>query len=104
MFWSFREMVSNLYKESYEYLGQPLNPREKEYFESIRLNTASEERWENSLQRLSSFLARKSGRGVIVFIDKYEAPNNRAYDWIFGPSASFISLPITVKADNSDPD
>ena len=48
MFWTFREMVSDLYEESYDYLEQSLNPGEKEYFKSIRLNTASVERWGNS--------------------------------------------------------
>ena len=73
-------MVSNLYEESYDYLEQSLNPGEKEYFESIRLNTASVERWGNSLKQLSSFLARKSRWRAIVFIDEYKAPNNRAYE------------------------
>jgi hypothetical protein len=80
MFWSFRVMVSVLYKESYEYLGQSLDPEEKEFFESIRFNRAPVEHWGNSLQRLSYFLGRKSGRGVMVFIDEYEAPINRAYE------------------------
>ena len=73
-------MVSDLYEESYDYLEQSLNPGEKEYFESIRLNTASVERWENSLKQLSSFLARKSRWRAIVFIDEYEVLNNRAYE------------------------
>jgi hypothetical protein len=40
MFWSFREMISDLYKELYEYIGQSLDPEEKEYsnlFISIQL-------------------------------------------------------------------
>ena len=48
MFSSFRGMVSDLYKEFYEYLGHsldPLSPGEKAFFESIRLNTASVEYW-----------------------------------------------------------
>ena len=73
-------MVSDLYEESYDYLEQSLNPGEKEFFKSIRLNTASVERWGNSLKQLSSFLARKSRQRAIVFIDKYEALNNRAYE------------------------
>ena len=77
---SFREMVSDLYKESYGYLEHSLKPEEKAFFQSIRLNTAPVERWRISLQRLSYFLARKSGRGTMVFIDEYEAPNNRAYE------------------------
>jgi hypothetical protein len=80
MLGSFRVMVSVLYKESYEYLGQSLDLEEKEFFESIRLNTAPVERWRISLKRLSNFLARKSGRKAMVFIDEYEAPINRAYE------------------------
>ena len=73
-------MVSDLYEESYDYLEQSLNPGEKEFFESIRLNTASVERWGNSLKQLSSFLARKSRWRAMVFIDEYETPNNHAYE------------------------
>jgi hypothetical protein len=80
MFWSFRMMVSALYTESYEYLGQSLDQEEKEFFESIRFNKAPVEHWGTSLQRLSYFLAQKSGRGVMVFIDEYEAPINRAFE------------------------
>src|ERR1700691_3317032 len=79
MFWSFRVMVSDLYEESYEYLGLSLNPGEKDFFESICFNRAPVERWETSLGQLSFFLARKSGRKAMVFIDEYEAPNNCAY-------------------------
>ncbi|KIM82132.1 hypothetical protein PILCRDRAFT_820521 [Piloderma croceum F 1598] len=88
MFSSFRGMVSNLYKEFYEYLGHSLNPGEKEFFESIRLNTASVECWGNSLEQLSRFLARKSGRGVMVFIDEYETPYNYAYEFGFFAKAN----------------
>jgi hypothetical protein len=80
MFWKFTVMVSVLYEESYEYLEYSLNPGEKVFFESIRLNIAPVEHWEDSLQRLSYFLARKAGRGVMVFIDEYEAPINCAYE------------------------
>jgi len=73
-------MVSVLYKESYEYLGQSLDPDEKQFYESIRFNTAPAEHWGDSLQRLSYFLARKSGRKAMVFIDEYEAPINCAYE------------------------
>jgi hypothetical protein len=79
-------MVSDLYKEFYEYLGHsldPLSPGEKAFFESIRLNTASVECWGESLKRLSGFLARKSGRGVMVFIDEYETPYRYAYEFAF---------------------
>ena len=80
MFRSFRKMISRLYKEWNKYLEQSLDPNEKEFFESIRLNTAHVDDWSESLEELSYFLARKSGRKVMVFIDEYEIPNNRAYD------------------------
>jgi len=73
-------MISVLYTESYEYLGQSLDPEEMEFFESIRFNKAPVEHWGNSLQQLSYFLAQKSGRGIMVFIDEYEAPIYRAYE------------------------
>ena len=78
MFRSFRQMVSNLYEEWYEYLEQSIKPREMEFYEPICLNTASVF-WRTSLERLSYFLARKSGRRVMVLIDEYEVPNNLAY-------------------------
>ena len=81
MFLSFRRMVAGLYKQWYQYLEHSLDPGEKAFFESIRVNTAlSVKHWRNSLQRLSFFLARKSGRGAMVFIDEYEVPNNHAYE------------------------
>jgi hypothetical protein len=70
-------------RKSYDYLENSLKPGEKAFFESIRLNTAPVERWRISLKRLSDFLARKSGRKAMVFIDEYEAPNNRAYELDF---------------------
>src|SRR6202167_3960958 len=80
MFGSFRGMVSHLYNESYGYLGQSLDPEEKEFYESICFNSSPAEHWGYSLQRLTYFLARKSGRGVMVFIDEYEVPDNRTYE------------------------
>ena len=80
MLWSFRVMISVVYKEWYEYLEHSLNPGEMEFFESIRFNTAPEERWMNGLKQLSDFLAQESGQKVMVFIDEYEVPNNRAYE------------------------
>lgn len=57
-----------------------LKPADKTYFESICLMTAMNADLEWSLYSLSSFLARKFDRRVIVIIDEYEAPNNYAYD------------------------
>jgi hypothetical protein len=85
MFWSFRVMVSALYEESYEYLWHSISAGEKESFESFRFNRAPVDHWENSLQQLSFFLARKSGWRAMIFIDEYEAPINRAYEFGFFP-------------------
>ena len=77
---NFRDLVSDLYAEWEDCLTQSLKPPERTYFESIRNRTATEDDLTSSLYDLSCFLAKKFRRGVIVLIDKYEAPNNRAYD------------------------
>jgi len=59
---------------------QSLERPEKTYFESIRNKTATEIDSARSLYKLSLFVAEKFRRKVIVLIDEYEAPNNRAYD------------------------
>ena len=103
MFWSFRVLVLHLYEDWYEYLQDSLSQEGHKYFESIHLNKAAEEEWPHSLNRLCHFLAQKTHWKVMVFIDEYEAPYNRAYEHdFFKTVASFISFPITVKAD-SDP-
>jgi hypothetical protein len=83
MFWSFRELVSSLYRDWYGYLFYSLSPPDQRYFESICANEAPVERWTNSLLRLCEFLAKKSLRKVMVFVDEYEAPNNLSYDQDF---------------------
>jgi hypothetical protein len=83
MLGSFKLMVSRLYGERREYLWDFLDPEEQETFQSIRRETASDATLRASLELLSSFLAKKSRRKVIVLIDEYEAPNNRAYEYGF---------------------
>ena len=76
-------MVSNLYNEWYGYLESSLDTEEAAFFGSIRRNnTNSMEHWRTCLKRLSIFLARRSGRGVMVFIDEYETPVIQASDFI----------------------
>ena len=77
---SFKTMVSLLYAEWKNYLWDFLDPEQQETFQSIRRKTASDGDLKISLALLSLFLAKKSGRKVIVLIDEYEAPNNRAYE------------------------
>ena len=53
---------------------------ERTYFGSIHNMTATEDDLMWSLYNLSSYLAEKFHQGVIVLIDEYEVPINRAYD------------------------
>ncbi|KIL58829.1 hypothetical protein M378DRAFT_170096 [Amanita muscaria Koide BX008] len=105
MFSAFRVMVSEVYEEWYQYLEDFLCPEEKAFFNSIRFNSAPEEVWEKSLKRLSGFLARKSGRRVMVFIDEYEVPNNYAYEHGFFDEANMFFgrgvLPALLKTNES---
>ena len=77
---SFKTMVSLLYAKWKTYLWDFLDSEQQETFQSIRRKTASDGDLRISLKLLSEFLAKKSGRKVIVLIDEYEAPNNRAYE------------------------
>src|SRR5260221_5597775 len=83
MFWSFRELVSEHYRDWSEYLSDSLTPADRRYFDSICGNEAPLEQWTNSLLRLCNFLALKSQRKVMIFVDEYETPNNCAYEYNF---------------------
>jgi hypothetical protein len=76
MLFRFRQGVSHIYREWYQYLRDSLESDEDAYFVSIIRNTASLEdiKFMDSLKTLSRFLARKSRRKVIVLIDEYDAP------------------------------
>ena len=80
---SFKEMVSLLYEIWREYLWDFLDPVEQEIFQTILSKEASDATLRLSLELLSKFLAKRSGRKVIVLIDEYEALNNRAYEFNF---------------------
>ena len=80
---SFKSMVSRLHREWREYIWDSLDLVDQETFQSIHSKTASDGDLRISLELLSEFLAKKSGRKVIVLIDEYEAPNNRAYELDF---------------------
>ena len=73
-------MVSRLYMEWEDCLMQSLNLRERIYFESICNETTTDTQLAASLFLLTTFLFKKFRRKVIVLIDEYETPNNRAYD------------------------
>ncbi len=98
---SFKQMVSRLYREWQGYLWDSLDSKDQKDFQSIRGKTASHGQWRISLEQLSEYLAKKSGRKVIVLIDEYEAPNNRAHEFnFFMQACHFMSFPVTFKVDN----
>jgi hypothetical protein len=76
----FSDLVSDLYAKWEDCLMQSLRLLDRTYFESILNKTATEGDLRKSLYKLSNFLAQKFRQRVIVLIDEYEAPNNRAYD------------------------
>ena len=77
---AFRNLVSDLYASWEDYLVQSLRPPQKSYFESTLNMTATKDDLMRSLYKLTLFLAQKFRQNVIVLIDEYEAPNNRAYE------------------------
>ena len=89
-------MVSGLYQEGYEYLQDSLSPDEWGYFESICFNKAAEKQWTFSLNRLCVYLAQKSQQKVMVFIDEYDAPNNRSYGQEFFTTVCTVSFHILL--------
>jgi Predicted AAA-ATPase len=80
MFWNFKDLVSDLYGEWEDCLMESLKLPERTYFESICNQTATMDDLEMSLYYLSNFLSEKFGQRVIVLIDEYETPINRAYE------------------------
>ncbi|KIM74728.1 hypothetical protein PILCRDRAFT_695764 [Piloderma croceum F 1598] len=101
----FEDLVAVLYMEWEDCLMQSLRPGERTYFESICLKTATKSELKKSLYKLSYFLARKFDRRVIVLIDAYEAPNNRAYEHDYFDNANeFFGrgvLPALLKSNRS---
>ena len=77
---AFSDLVSDLYAKWEDCLVQSLRPSQRRYFESILNMTATKDELMGSLYKLTLFLADKFRRNVIVLIDEYEAPNNRAYE------------------------
>jgi hypothetical protein len=100
----FRNLVSNLYRQWEDCLVQSLKLPERTYFQSIRNRTATEPDLRRSLYNLSRFLAEKFSQRVIVLIDEYEVPINRAYDRYFNNVCSlYLSMTIWVKDKYSRP-
>jgi hypothetical protein len=77
---AFSDLVSELYAKWEDCLVQSLRPEQRRYFESILNMTATKDELMRTLYKLTLFLADKFRRNVIVLIDEYEAPNNRAYE------------------------
>ena len=104
MLGSFKGMVSKLYEEWKEYLWDSLSKKYQITFQSLIDESASHVTLRASLVLLTQFLGKKSGRKVIVLIDEYEAPNNRAYDFDFFKQVRPLHLPsIILKVDDINP-
>jgi hypothetical protein len=80
MLWKFKTIVSRLYRKWEDCLIQSLEPEDKIYFNSICLKTATNAELSMSLYKLTYFLAQKFGQKVVVLIDEYEVPDNRAHE------------------------
>jgi hypothetical protein len=102
---NFKDLVFALYIRWRDCVIECLNPAERAYFETICLMTATEDKWERSLYKLSYFLRRKFGRKVIVLIDEYEAPINCAFDLgYFDKVRSPYSSLLLLRLRTSNPD
>jgi hypothetical protein len=101
----FRDFVSALYAKWQDCLTESLRPWHRKYFESILDKTATLSDLKRSLYKLSYFLAEKFGRKVIVLIDGYEGPTNRANDHGYFDDVRYpyLSLTIGVKDKYSRP-
>ncbi|KAK2459529.1 hypothetical protein APHAL10511_008453 [Amanita phalloides] len=105
MLLAFSNLISELYAKWRDCLVQSLMPSQRRYFESILNMTATKDELMMSLYKLTLFLADKFHRNVIVLIDEYEAPNNRAYEHgYFNDANVFFGhgvLPILLKLNES---
>ncbi|NDB81892.1 MAG: hypothetical protein EB127_03995 [Alphaproteobacteria bacterium] len=73
-------LFSNLYSE-HRYLleGDLLNEDEKEVFNAILREKATQSKIEESIQKLSELLHRKFGKSPIILIDEYDTPIQESY-------------------------
>ncbi len=71
----FKILLSKIYKQ-HRYLlkSDKLENDEKQYFESIILETASETKFEESLINLAIYLTKHFNKKVIILVDEYDAP------------------------------
>ena len=101
----FSDFVSDLYSKWEDRIIQSLKLPERTYFESIRNKTATEVELTRSLYKLSYFLAEKFCQRVIVLIDEYEAPINRAYEhgYFDEVRSLYPSLTVGIKDKYSRP-
>ena len=83
MLGSFKVLIAKLYEGWKSYLLDSLSEQKKKIFQSYMDEIADGIQLRVSLERLTTFLAKKSGRKVIILIDEYDAPNNRAYEFNF---------------------
>jgi hypothetical protein len=85
----FKILISKLYKQ-HRYLlkSDKLENDEKQYFESIILETASETKFEESLINLANYLTKHFKKKAIILVDEYDAPIITAFSNINNPIKS----------------
>ena len=66
-------IISNLYSEFKDYLYDSLEAHEKHDFDAILFGNAPEAKIYFSIERLSFYLSKKSGKSVFILIDEYDS-------------------------------
>ena len=88
----FQQRLSILYREWKPYLKASLCASELHDYQSVIHQEASPKDCKFALLELSRLLAHKSGRGVIVLIDKYEMPVSCASEFGYFPQVRCIDI------------
>ena len=76
---SLKTLMSEVYKKFKTLLKPSLNSDEKPYFQGIIDREISDDRFSNSLLKLSEYLYQFYGKRVIILIDEYDSPLHKSY-------------------------
>lgn len=81
---TFRTQISDWYNE-YDYLllSNKISPALKKRFEQLLSQTANQSEMANSLKLLMTMMQKHYGKPVILLLDEYDAPIERAWEYDF---------------------